>query len=184
MESTKDRILTAAYELFYREGFQRVSMDAIAAAAAVTKRTLYYHYDSKDALAAAVLTHQHAFALAHLESWRDAAAQTPVAYLDSLFRKLAAWAAAPKWLGSGFTRLTLELADLPGHPVRQAAHVHKQAIESWLAEELARLGAAKSEDLARETMLLIEGAMSLALIHGDSSYIVTAGRAASRLAAE
>ena len=34
--ATRDRILHAAYALFYREGFARVSVDAIAKAAGVT----------------------------------------------------------------------------------------------------------------------------------------------------
>ena len=36
-----------------------MSVDAMAEAAGVTKRTLYYHFESKDALVAAVLDHQH-----------------------------------------------------------------------------------------------------------------------------
>ena len=47
--ATRLKIVGGAYELFYKHGFARVSMDAIAASAGVTKRTLYAHYDSKDA---------------------------------------------------------------------------------------------------------------------------------------
>ena len=43
-EPTRQTILDAAYGLFRRKGFTRVSMDEIAAATAVTKRTLYYHF--------------------------------------------------------------------------------------------------------------------------------------------
>ena len=50
---TRQAILDAAYGLFRRKGFVRVSMDEIAASAAVTKRTLYYHFTSKDLLLAA-----------------------------------------------------------------------------------------------------------------------------------
>ena len=39
-EATRLRILQAAYRCFYREGFFRVSVDAIAAAAKVTKKGL------------------------------------------------------------------------------------------------------------------------------------------------
>ena len=42
-EQTQKRILDAAYVLFRRRGYSRVSMDEIAAATSVTKRTLYYH---------------------------------------------------------------------------------------------------------------------------------------------
>jgi hypothetical protein len=35
---------------------------------------------------------------------------------------LSGWASStPRWSGSGFTRLVVELADLPGHPARAIA---------------------------------------------------------------
>src|SRR6478735_6010086 len=63
-ERTHQCILDAAYGLFRRKGFTRVSMDDIAASAAVTKRTLYHHFESKDALVGAVLDAQHELARA------------------------------------------------------------------------------------------------------------------------
>jgi Bacterial regulatory proteins, tetR family len=39
---TRKRIIEAAYRMFYRDGFFRSGVDAIAEAAHVTKRTLYY----------------------------------------------------------------------------------------------------------------------------------------------
>ncbi|RUU52735.1 TetR/AcrR family transcriptional regulator, partial [Mesorhizobium sp. M2C.T.Ca.TU.009.01.2.1] len=57
-DATRPVILQAAYNLFRRRGFFRVGMEEIAEAAGVTKRTLYYHFDSKDALLTAVLVSQ------------------------------------------------------------------------------------------------------------------------------
>src|SRR4026207_222413 len=51
-----ERILAAADKLFYRQGIRAVGADAVAAEAGVSKRTLYNHYPSKDALIAAYLT--------------------------------------------------------------------------------------------------------------------------------
>lgn len=48
-------ILTAARELFLGEGFERASMDAIAANAGVSKRTVYDYYGDKRALLLAVV---------------------------------------------------------------------------------------------------------------------------------
>lgn len=45
-----EAIRHAAVELFMSEGLQRTSMDAIAAAAGVSKQTVYSHFESKDAL--------------------------------------------------------------------------------------------------------------------------------------
>ena len=102
--------------------------------------------------------------------------------LAALFENLEQWASEPRWLGSGFTRLTMELADLPGHPARYAAQQHKSAVEDLLEGELRTLGARHPQELARQVMLLIEGCLSLILIHGDTSYAVVAARAANLLA--
>jgi|RhiMethySRZTD1v2_1073278.scaffolds.fasta_scaffold881034_2 AcrR family transcriptional regulator len=60
-DRTRKRILDAAYGQFRRRGYSRVSMDEIASAARLTKRSLYYHFakSSKDALLSAVLEAQY-----------------------------------------------------------------------------------------------------------------------------
>lgn len=180
--NTRKKIQDAAYRLLYRRGFARVSMDDIADAAGVTKRSLYYHFDSKDDLVRAVLEEQQAQALAMFETWGSQPVSSPGAFLRNLFIQLRRWAESPRWRGSGYTRLTMELADLPGHPARKAAHKHKSAVEEWLAVKLAGLGARDSGQLARETVLLTEGCLSLMLIHDDPSYASAAALAAEKLA--
>ncbi len=179
---TRTNILSAAYGLFYQEGFSRVSMDEIAAATGVTKRTLYYHFESKDALAGAVLDRQQRYAIALIQKWGDPSLKSCPEYLTTLFDQLQVWVSEPEWLGSGFTRLTMELADLPGHPARLAAQEHKTSVEKWLSKELENMGAIDPTELARQVMLLIEGCLALTLIHGDASYVSAASEAASRLA--
>src|SRR5262245_55788090 len=51
----RERILQAARELFYRDGINAVSVDAVATAADTNKMTLYRHFSSKDELVAACL---------------------------------------------------------------------------------------------------------------------------------
>ena len=102
--------------------------------------------------------------------------------IDLFFGQLAGWASAtPRWSGSGFTRLVVELGDLPGHPARAIARRAKAASEAWLAERLAGARVARPRERAREVMLLMEGSMALMLIHGDRSYIDAAARAARQL---
>lgn len=58
-ESTSPKhtaIVAAATELFTDSGYGAVSMDAIAAKAGVSKRTVYSHFPGKDVLFAAVMT--------------------------------------------------------------------------------------------------------------------------------
>ncbi|HYN15031.1 MAG TPA: TetR/AcrR family transcriptional regulator [Terriglobales bacterium] len=182
-QETRRKIIDTAYEVFYKGGFARGGVDAIAEAAGITKRTLYYHFDSKDALLAAVLDAQHELVLSRIQRWARQAHGDPAKVVEILFAEFKAWAKRPGWRGSGFTRATMELADMPGHPARAAAHRHKAAVEDWLAEQFAQGGVRGPRDLARQIVLLIEGCHSLILIHGDPSYADTAC-AAGRLLVE
>ncbi len=55
MSTKRDTILGGASEVFRTEGFDSASMDRIAEVAGVSKRTIYNHFGSKDALFAAVV---------------------------------------------------------------------------------------------------------------------------------
>jgi AcrR family transcriptional regulator len=167
--------------LFRQRGFARVNVDEIAAAAKITKRTLYMHVESKDTLLAEVFAAQHDLAYAAFQTFGRNLSGTPESIVDTFFRDLDLWSAKPKWAGSGFTRLVVELADLPGHPARKVAKRHKALLESHLAEVLAAAGVATSKELARELWLLAEGAMVLVLIHGDRSYARAAAEAGRKL---
>jgi len=180
-ELTRKRILEAAYALFRRQGYSRVSMDEIAASTRVTKRTLYHHFRSKDDLLACVLEAQHGLALQAFQSFADRMTGSPETVVETMFRELAVWVDKPRWAGSGFTRLVIELADLPGHPARTIARRHKAHLERMLAELLGRTGIAQPEELAREIWLLSEGAISCILVHGDRGYSAAATRAARAL---
>jgi TetR/AcrR family transcriptional repressor of nem operon len=54
-ERTRERLLQAAFREVYKSGFQSAGLDAILAAAGVTKGALYYHFNSKEALGYAVV---------------------------------------------------------------------------------------------------------------------------------
>lgn len=180
-EGTRKTIMEAAYAQFRRKGYYRVSVDEIAAAAKVTKRTLYYHFESKDGLLEAVLKSQHETVFRQFQDFGLRPGAEPAQVVATIFAELAAWSAKPGWAGSGFTRLAMELADLPGHPARKVARHHKAVLEGHLAQTLADGGAAAPRDLARSIWLLLEGAMVLTLIHGGRSYVDAAACAAREL---
>jgi AcrR family transcriptional regulator len=182
-EPTRERILKAAYRQFRRQGFTRVGVDEIAAAANVTKRTLYYHFKSKDDLLAAVLESQHQMAVAAFRTFGDSLTGTPEEIVEAMFDQIVVWSSQPRWAGSGFTRLAMELADMPGHPARRLAKRHKAILEERLVEILEKANVPAARERAREVWLLSEGAISLVLIHGDPRYAKAAGEAAKRIVA-
>src|SRR5262245_44287139 len=173
-ERSREKILEAGFRLFFREGYARVSMEMIAAQAGMTKRTLYNHFDSKDQLLGAVLESQNRRSLARFKDWTANADLTVGAFLEQFFAKTAAWAASARWRGSGFTRLAMELADLPGHPARKVAARHKAELEKWMEAEFRTRGSLVPASDARSLALIIDGAVSLSLISGDRGYILHA----------
>ncbi len=52
---TKNKIYETAAQLFTKYGFEKVSVDSIVEMAGVSKGTFYVHFDSKDALIAALI---------------------------------------------------------------------------------------------------------------------------------
>jgi AcrR family transcriptional regulator len=180
-QNTRQKILQEAHRLFRRQGFFRTGTEEIAAASQVTKRTLYHHFESKDALLAAVLSARHEEIINVALPYGIELRGTPEQIVEALFAELVAWSGTAHWSGSGFTRVAMELADLRGHPARSIAHAHKAAMENYVGDVLAAAGVASARERARELFVLMEGAMALILIHGDSSYAIAAANAAKRL---
>jgi AcrR family transcriptional regulator len=178
---TRQTILDAAYLQFRRRGFTRVSLDEMAAAARVTKRTLYYHFRSKDDLLEAVLEAQHELALAAFKTFGDRLSGTAEKIVQAMFDDIAVWSTRPDFAGTGFTRFVIELADLPGHPARVIARRHKTLIETQIAQALKRAQISLPEKRARQLLTLSEGAIVLMLVHRDRSYIAAAAEAAKQL---
>jgi AcrR family transcriptional regulator len=178
---TRQSLLDAAYVQFRRRGYTRVSLDEIAKAARVTKRTLYYHFRSKDHLLEAVLEAQLQLAVAAFRTFGDRLTGSPVEIATKLFDDLAVWSARPDFAGTGFTRFVIELADMPGHPARVIARRHKATIEAELAKVLVRARVPAAAQRARELFLLSEGAVVMLLVHRDRRYVEAAKQAAIQL---
>ncbi len=184
-QPTRERILQAAGKLFHRDGIRAISVDAIAEKAGVTKRTLYYHFRSKDDLIASHLQARDEPNLALFKRWFDEAEGNAAERIASIFRHLAQSARNARWKGCGFLRTSVELVNLPGHPALVAAHAHKKRVEDWLCSALAEAGVnGDTSSLARQVMLLLDGSFAVVLLHRDPSYMETAAEAVVRLIAE
>jgi AcrR family transcriptional regulator len=181
---TRAHIIQAADDLFYGEGIRSASMDAIAERAGVTKRTLYYHFRSKDDLITAYLVARDEPTLVRYEAWLDTTQGTLAEQIAGLFQKLAEVAKSAKWKGCGFLRAAAELASSPGHPALKVGSAHKKKFESWLAGRITGEGLDEAALRARQLMILLDGAVAQMLIHRDPLYALAAGKAASALLAK
>jgi AcrR family transcriptional regulator len=182
--TTPERIVAAAGALFHRRGLRAVSMDEIADRAGITKKTLYYHFRSKDDLITACLEARDEPNLALFRQWFEGAEGDVVARVRALFTGLGATARNPRWKGCGFLRTSVELIELPGHPALVLARAHKRRLEAWLAEALGASGiGGDTRPLARQIVLLIDGAFAVVLLHRDAGYMDSAADAAASLVA-
>ena len=179
--TTRERIISAASALFYSEGIKSVSVDAVAAKASLTKRTLYYHFKSKDDLVAAYLAARDQPNLELFKKWFTETKGGLPAKVDAIFRNLARSARHPKWKGCGFLRTSAELANLPGHPAIKIGAAHKKKFEDWLRLTFEAEGIENASRLARQILLLLDGSFAVVLLQRDPSYMETAGEAAFSL---
>jgi AcrR family transcriptional regulator len=70
-EELRTHILYAAKEVFLEHGFERASMDQVAARAQTSKRTLYAHFASKEALYLAIVEYVRGVSLERVKTPAD-----------------------------------------------------------------------------------------------------------------
>ena len=172
---TRGRILRAADAVFASDGLRAGSMDRIAAHAGVTKRTLYYHFRSKDDLIAACLSERGTPLADRICNLSGGDALSVGDCIRRILEELAEAAEQPRWSGCGFLRAAFELAELPGHPARALAARHKRSLEARLAEQIGFEGLSDPEARARRLMLVLDGTVAQLLVHKDAAYAVQAG---------
>jgi len=177
-DTTREQIVIAATRLFYGEGIRAVSMDAVAEKAGVTKKTLYYHFTSKDELVAETIAARDQPTLELYMRWFAETEGTVADKVRGLFTRLGRSVNTPRWRGCGFLRTIAELANTPAHPAVKAGAAHKKRFEAWLETELRGHGVAGAAALARQLVILLDGATTVMLIHRDLDYVETAGQLA------
>jgi AcrR family transcriptional regulator len=174
VSSTAERILAAADKLFYAQGIRAVGVDTVSAEAGVSKRTLYNHYPSKDALIAAYLT-------ARFKQLAPSDAPAREQILGN-FDRLERLVADGSFRGCPYVNAVTELGD-PRHPACKIAVQFKEQRRLWYRALLERLAARNPDALATQLQILFEGALAAALVRGDPALARSARDAAEVLLA-
>ncbi len=125
--STRDRIIEAASRLFHQQGIKAASVDLIAERAGLTKRSLYYHFRSKDDLIAACLEARDAPNLSILKQWYARSPGDVAQKVNGIFLGLARAARRKDWQAVGFCAVRSNLSS-------------SRAIRPWLQEGRIRSG--------------------------------------------
>ena len=164
----RDRLVAAAVELFYRNGFNAVGVDQIIAKAGVTKTTFYKHFESRDDLMVAAVQRRDEWeSQAWMSAIRKIAGDDPVGQLLAIFDVFDIWFNDPDFRGCMFLNTAIEFPN-PHDPIHQAASAFKRkSRNNWRDLALAAgATAANAETFADCYSALVEGSMILRQTHG------------------
>lgn len=162
----RERLLTASKELFSREGLNCTGVDQICAKAEVSKRTLYQHFGTKDAL---IAEHLRGFDPDVLPAVFEAADLTPRERLLAVFDLHSPLCP--------FIRTAVEIKD-PDHPARRVARDYKAAFAARLVDAARKAGAEDPEQLGEQLALLLDGASARSRVLGADTFPTAAAIAA------
>jgi AcrR family transcriptional regulator len=170
----RERILTAASELFHAAGTRATAVDAVIDRAGVAKATFYRHFASKDDLVVAWLRDPRT-------RWWDAVrakaatAGEPHEIVAAVFEALAEWLEDSGFRGCPYVNTAAEtLADEPRGIIRD----YLDGIEAYLRSILAAGHYRDAGILASQLMTLLYGSIALAVARRSAAYAVAAGDAA------
>ena len=178
--SKREQLIRAALELFLKEGFHAVGVDAIAKRANVTKKTLYHHFKSKDELILAVLRYRDERFRNEFMRSVEARAENPAERLLAVFDVTEEWFKQDDFYGCLFVGAMHEYPD-QDTPVRHMVREAKGLIHDYIKDLAEKAQLKRPGPLAGQLALLLEGAIILAQVNNSPSWAIQAKKAASIL---
>jgi AcrR family transcriptional regulator len=176
--SARERLLAAAEALFYEEGVNSVGIDKVIERAGVAKASLYSNFKSKDELVRAYLAERQVARRARVEQ-KMARHREPREKLLSIFDALADVIHEPGYRGCAFVRASAELRD--GSGARTVCEDARLWTRTLFADLAKQAGAARPEHVARQMVMLYDGAAVSAQLDGDARAAALARSVAEQL---
>ena len=170
----KERILETADRLFYLKGIRAIGVDTIAAEIGISKRTLYNHFPSKEALISAYLERRSVP--------RGPSDKPPVEQILGVFDSLERRFASKDFRGCPFVNAVAEVGT-ESKAVRKIAVAFKEDRRLWFRDLLVQIGVADPEALATQLVLLVDGSIAQDLVRDDPAMARAAKEAAKVLLA-
>lgn len=160
--STETKLLNAADELFFTDGINATSIDAVLQRAGVSAATLYRGFASKEALVAAALDRRHSV---WIDAWDSAIAEQDTARdkLLSVFTALDEFHRRPdasRWCA--FLGSSAEYANPPEEIGRSVAR-DTDTLRTRLVLLCLATGSRRASALADELVLVVTGYLAMHL---------------------
>ncbi len=167
MNPTREKILATAEQLIYQNGIQATGMDLLVKTSGVARKSIYRYFATKDDVAAAALNARDVRWMDWFRTESDKA-DTPEARVLNMFDVLKGWFESEGFRGCAFINTAGEVGD-PQDPIRLIARLHKQKLLDYTLELCEQLGIADPQALAKQLLILMEGAITVARVMGDYS---------------
>ena len=184
MRPTKrDELVQKALQAFYRNGFHATGMDMLVRETGISKTSMYKHFRTKEDLILAVLRARDEYFRNWLYRRMEELADTPRDQLIAMFDALEEWFDEPGYRGCMFIKASSEYQDVT-HPIHKQSADHKRMLESHVVDLAEKAGLPNAAGLARQLLLLKEGAIVTAhLGHTDNSALDAKAAAVSLIGA-
>jgi AcrR family transcriptional regulator len=181
MRPTKrDELVGKALQAFYANGFHATGMDRLVQVTGISKTSMYKHFRSKEELILAVLRLRDAQFRDWLFRRMAELGKTPREQLLAVFDAMAEWCGDPGFRGCLFVKAACEFQEA-SDPIHIQAAAHKVLLFDRFRELAASAGAAEPELLARQLLILKEGAIVAAQVEGCREAAALAKTAAATL---
>jgi AcrR family transcriptional regulator len=153
----RQRILSTASDLFYREGINATGVERLARKASVSKRTLYQHFPSKTAVVEEYLRCMQQSVDDPIRPGPDASNRTARERILALF---ATPSPGVQMRGCPFHNAAVEAADVMPE-IHDIVEEHKRNCIKGLIKLARQAGAANPTLLGNQLAVLYEGAAAL-----------------------
>lgn len=170
-----ERILTVAADLFCRDGIHATGIDRILFVSGVSKMTLYSHFGSKEALVHAVLEREGAAWRAWFCDAINKAAGDGRGRLAAIVPVLSKWFDGGRFYGCPFMNASAEHTKGESR-LRALASAHHAELLAYLGGLARDAGSAEPAMLARQVLLLIDGAIAAMMVSGDPAVLDVSAR--------
>jgi AcrR family transcriptional regulator len=168
-QSNKQRIIEAANDLFYHQGFNQTSFTEIAEAADFPRGNFYYYFRSKEELLKEVILFRCEVMRNMLKSWDEVTAD-PCARLQSLPTMLEQSREDIVRYGCPLGTLTAELGKTQ-ISLKDVAMEMFNIIIDWCEIQLQAIGfGEQSRQLAQHLMARVQGITTIAYAYQDMDY--------------
>ncbi|WP_224979526.1 TetR/AcrR family transcriptional regulator [Enterobacter asburiae] len=162
---TRKKILTTAEQLIYQNGIHAMGMDLLVKTSGVARKSIYRHFANKEDVASAALNGRDERWMQWFRTESDKG-ETPQDRILNMFTVLKSWFESEGFRGCAFINTAGEVGD-PDDPVRLIAKVHKQKLLDYALELSGQLNTGHAEELARQLLILMEGAITVTYVMGD-----------------